>query len=253
MIRVLVKASSTTTRAALERLLRANPRFEVIDSSSTAGLREGSIEAFGPDVAVAQVGGQDDELVQELLDWAAAGGPVVVLVDDPAAAWTGDALRAGVKALLPTSLTGQEISALARHCDVLSPMIYPSHFFGMGGYARPGDAPEHFISTSMDRFQKITQGNGVVIRPWLQAFHWRTRTYSPKYIEVQVQTAKSKGGIGFLFWNAANNYSKPFAAMPAMRAAKGQFFRGDELPAQVARASKQLEAHPVAPAPAAAQ
>ncbi len=111
MIRVLVKASSTTTRAALERLLRANPRFEVIDRSSTAGLRDGSIEAFGPDVVVAQVAGQDDELAQELLDWAAAGGPVVVLVDDPAAAWTGDALRAGVKAVLPSGLAGEEISA----------------------------------------------------------------------------------------------------------------------------------------------
>ena len=42
--------------------------------------------------------------------------------------------------------TGQDIPAMARFCDVLSPMVYPSHFFGMDGYARPGDAPEHFIS-----------------------------------------------------------------------------------------------------------
>jgi len=129
------------------------------------------------------------------------------------------------------SHTGQDIVQMAKYCDVLSPMIYPSHFFGMDGIARPGDAPEHFIGESMDRFEKITQGSGVVIRPWLQAFHWRTKTYSPKYIEVQVLTAKNKGGIGFLFWNAANDYSKPYAAMPEMRAAKGQYFRGDELPA----------------------
>jgi hypothetical protein len=113
---------------------------------------------------------------------------------------------------------------------VLSPMIYPSHFFGMDGYARPGDAPEHFISESMDRFELITKGSGVVIRPWLQGFRWRTKTYSPKYIEVQVLTAKKKGGIGFLFWNAGNDYSKPFVAMPEMGAAKGEYFRGDELP-----------------------
>jgi hypothetical protein len=47
-------------------------------------------------------------------------------------------------------------------------MIYPSHFFGMDGIARPGDAPEHFIGVSMERFEKITQGSGVVIRPWLR-------------------------------------------------------------------------------------
>ena len=114
------------------------------------------------------------------------------------------------------SHTGQDIVKMARHCDVLSPMIYPSHFFGMDGYAAPGDAPEHFISTSMDRFEKITAGSGVVLRPWLQAFRWRTKTYSPEYILKQVSTSKSHHGDGFLFWNAANDYSKPFAAMPTM-------------------------------------
>ena len=125
--------------------------------------------------------------------------------------------------------TGQDIVAMAKHCDVLSPMIYPSHFFGMDGIAHPGDAPEHFIGESMDRFKLITKDSGVVIRPWLQAFAWRTKTYSPKYVEVQVEVAKQKGGVGFLFWNANNDYSKPYAAMPEMRAAKGQYFRGDEV------------------------
>jgi hypothetical protein len=127
------------------------------------------------------------------------------------------------------SHTGQDIVAMAKHCDVLSPMIYPSHFFGMDGYAKPGDAPEHFIGESMDRFKLITKDSNVVIRPWLQAFAWRTRTYSPKYVEVQVAVAKQKGGVGFLFWNANNDYSKPYAAMPEMRAAKGEYFRGDEI------------------------
>ncbi len=130
------------------------------------------------------------------------------------------------------SHTGQDIVAMAKHCDVLSPMIYPSHFFGMDGYAKPGDAPEHFIGESMDRFKLITKDSGVVIRPWLQAFAWRTKTYSPKYVEVQVEVSKQKGGVGFLFWNANNDYSKPYAAMPEMRAAKGQYFRGDEVGAK---------------------
>jgi len=139
------------------------------------------------------------------------------------------------------SHTGQDIVAMAKYCDVLSPMIYPSHFFGMDNIARPGDAPEHFIGESMDRFELITKGSGVVIRPWLQAFHWRTRTYSPEYIKVQVETARTKGGIGFLFWNAANDYSKPFIAMPEMKAAnakqKDKFFRGDELLGVAVRAA----------------
>jgi len=149
--------------------------------------------------------------------------------------------------------TGQDIVAMAKHCDVLSPMIYPSHFFGMDGIARPGDAPEHFIGTSMERFKLITKDSGVVIRPWLQAFAWRTKTYSPKYVEVQVEVAKEKGGIGFLFWNANNDYSKPYTAMPEMRAAKGHYFRGDEIGAKpeagVATLAPPQAA--VAPSPAA--
>jgi hypothetical protein len=147
------------------------------------------------------------------------------------------------------SHTGQDIVGMAKYCDVLSPMIYPSHFFGMDGIAHPGDEPAHFIGESMDRFELITKGSGVVIRPWLQAFHWRTKTYSPEYIKIQVETARAKGGIGFLFWNAANDYSKPYTAMPEMKAEdqkeaqkegskdKVKYFRGDELPTATVQAA----------------
>ena len=142
------------------------------------------------------------------------------------------------------SHTGQDIVQMARYCDVLSPMIYPSHFFGMDNIPHPGDEPAHFIGESMDRFELITKGEGVVIRPWLQAFHWRTKTYSPEYIKIQVETAKSKGGVGFLFWNAANDYSKPFTAMPEMKEANfkqgskdPKYFRGDELPTPTVQAA----------------
>ncbi len=147
------------------------------------------------------------------------------------------------------SHTGQDIVQMAKYCDVLSPMIYPSHFFGMDNIARPGDEPAHFIGESMDRFELIThpdgnRASGVVIRPWLQAFHWRTKTYSPEYIKIQVETARAKGGVGFLFWNAANDYSKPYAAMPEMKSANfkegskdnPKYFRGDEIQAPTVQA-----------------
>jgi hypothetical protein len=126
--------------------------------------------------------------------------------------------------------TGQDIVRMAKSCDVLSPMIYPSHFFGMDGYALPGDAPEHFISTSMRRFTTITNGSGAVIRPWLQAFAWRTKTYSPTYIETQVRVAKEHGGIGFLFWNARNDYSRPFEAMLQMTVDATKYFHAPVAP-----------------------
>lgn len=108
------------------------------------------------------------------------------------------------------SHTGQDIATMAKYCDILSPMIYPSHFFGMDGYANPGDAPEHFISESMQRFRLITKDSSVMLRPWLQAFAWRTRSFSPEYIQVQVGTAQRYGGVGYLFWNARNDYATLF-------------------------------------------
>jgi hypothetical protein len=127
------------------------------------------------------------------------------------------------------SHTGQDIAQMAKYCDVMSPMIYPSHFYGMDGYSDPGDAPEHFISESMARFAQVTASSGVVLRPWLQAFGWRTKSYSPEYIRIQVAVAHSKGGNGFLFWNANNDYSKPYSAMPEMRRDQAKYFRGDEM------------------------
>jgi hypothetical protein len=80
----------------------------------------------------------------------------------------------------------------------------------------------------MSRFQEITQDSDVVLRPWLQAFAWRTRTYSPDYILRQIKTAKDKDGIGYLFWNARNDYSKPFIALAEMRSSPHPSFAGEQ-------------------------
>ena len=140
--------------------------------------------------------------------------------------------------------TGQDIVRMAKYCDVLSPMIYPSHFFGMDGYAHPGDEPEHFIGTSMVRFETITAGSGVVIRPWLQAFAWRTKSYSPEYILRQVSASRDQGGVGFLFWNARNDYAKPYLAMPTMKQHADKYF--GKLPPQIATTVVAEKKHPKA-------
>ena len=128
------------------------------------------------------------------------------------------------------SHTGQDIVGMAKYCDVLSPMIYPSHFFGMDGYAHPGDAPEHFIGESMDRFKLITKDSNATIRPWLQAFRWRTRTYSPRVHRDRRFACRRKGRSRVLVLECWERLLKPYAAMPVMKAGKAKYFRGDEMP-----------------------
>ena len=100
----------------------------------------------------------------------------------------------------------------------------------------------------MQRFQLITKDSGVVLRPWLQAFGWRTHTYSAQYILTQVKVAKDKGGVGFLLWNAQNNYSKPYEAMSAVAANHKAYFRGDEVGGVVKAAVAATSSVPPAPA-----
>ena len=131
--------------------------------------------------------------------------------------------------------TGQDIVALSYYCDVVCPMIYPSHFFhNFDGYSDPGDAPEHFIHISLDRFNQITKDTGVIIRPWLQAFAWHAKTFGPNYIRIQVETARKMNADGFMLWNARNVYTAPDQAMPSMMSAPGQYVTGG-FPYSVAR------------------
>ncbi len=51
---------------------------------------------------------------------------------------------------------------------------------------------------------------------------------------------------------ANNDYSKPYTAMPEMRAAKGRYFRGDEVGVKPEPATATPVASTIAPVPVAA-
>jgi hypothetical protein len=108
--------------------------------------------------------------------------------------------------------TGQRIELLAASCDVISPMLYPSHFSdNFDGYENPGDNPYYFIRTGCERVGALARGRPV--RPWLQAFRWRTSSYDENYILEQMRAADDAGAKGYLFWNASNNYEVVQAAL----------------------------------------
>jgi len=109
--------------------------------------------------------------------------------------------------------TGQQIDLMARHCDVISPMLYPSHFSdNFDGFKNPGDHPYHFI---LDGCRKVIElsGGKVIVRPWLQAFGWRVSRFNAAYISEQVKGSEDSGAQGYLFWNASNKYNEVFQSM----------------------------------------
>jgi DNA-binding NarL/FixJ family response regulator len=109
MIRVLVKASSPIARAGLESLLQAHPALGLVEDSF--GDARGIEAESPPDVLLVEAETLADPAAREAMDWAVAGGPVVLLVHNPATEAVREALRAGVKAVLPSGLAGPEIVA----------------------------------------------------------------------------------------------------------------------------------------------
>ncbi len=104
-------------------------------------------------------------------------------------------------------MTGQKIEDMAQHCDVISPMIYPSHFYGpFESIANPGDHPFSIVSEACEKFSALLRDREVTLRPWIQAFPWGTTTFGEEYI-VEELVALSQSEIrGWLFWSAGNAY-----------------------------------------------
>lgn len=103
--------------------------------------------------------------------------------------------------------TGQNMNILSQATDVISPMLYPSHFgLSFGGVKNPADKPALFLEEGVSKLREIAKTQ--VIRPWLQAFKWRVSNYSPQYITEQIRGSKKAGGQGYLLWNAGNLYER---------------------------------------------
>jgi hypothetical protein len=101
---------------------------------------------------------------------------------------------------------GQDIALLSPHVEVLMPMVYPSHYDkGFYGWETPGNHPEIVAIGTKAAVAKAVTGQAIV-RPWLQAFMWRSPEYSPKYLVQETIEAQKGGGVGYAMWNPGGYY-----------------------------------------------
>jgi len=111
--------------------------------------------------------------------------------------------------------TGQDIAKLSQYCDIICPMLYPSHFNNnFRGIAKPGDSPYYFISEGVTRVKK--QSGKTMVRPWLQAFGWRVSNYDASYIQEQIKASIDTKSEGYIFWNAKNSYDTVIDGMEGL-------------------------------------
>ncbi|MDY6935939.1 MAG: putative glycoside hydrolase [Spirochaetota bacterium] len=115
--------------------------------------------------------------------------------------------------------TGQKVEILSQYCDILSPMLYPSHFEDhFEGFEKPGDHPYYFIYNGCRKVTALSGGKAV--RPWLQAFKWRTTLYNKYYILEEILACRDAGAVGYMFWNSRNNYDTVYQALSHMAYSK---------------------------------
>ncbi len=113
-------------------------------------------------------------------------------------------------------ITGQRVEDLAKYVDVMSPMVYPSHFGKIfDGKKNPADHPAYFVEEGVKKLTKKIEGSGAVVRPWIQGFGWRVTNFGPSYVGKQIDAAKGADAVGYLVWNASNKYEPTWKAMSA--------------------------------------
>ena len=111
MIRVFIVAESARSRERLEDLLDAR-RIEVVGGASNV---ENAAEALAEEDAQVLLVEATNESVEELLEILAATGltreaAVVVLLDQSAPVWAGQAVQAGVRGVLSTDADGEQLA-----------------------------------------------------------------------------------------------------------------------------------------------
>jgi len=117
VIRVLIAAASSVSRAGLEALLQTGPRsepgIEIVGRASGLASLPALAEQLQPDVVVLDADGFDHlSLMSVFLDEDYSPEvAAVVLTENASPSWTADALRAGVRAILPRDLSAQELLA----------------------------------------------------------------------------------------------------------------------------------------------
>ena len=113
---------------------------------------------------------------------------------------------------------GQEIGALSTSVDVLSPMVYPSHYSkGWFGFDKPNDHPGAVVGQALDAGLERLEGPAVV-RPWLQDFY-----YDPSQVREEIEAAEARS-LGWMLWNARSRFQTDAldAARPISDAPTGE-------------------------------
>ncbi|WP_019412731.1 putative glycoside hydrolase [Paenisporosarcina sp. TG20] len=110
---------------------------------------------------------------------------------------------------------GQNFSKISENVDVISSMIYPSHWTPYFGIAKPDLEPyrlvKEYAKVENEVLSKLQ--NPPISRPWIQDFTasylgaGNYKNYGGAEVEAQIRALSEAGIKEYLLWNAGNRYS----------------------------------------------
>jgi len=127
VIRVFIVAASPLIRAGLQSML-ADSRVDILGSAADLESIAGQLLDGEPDVVLVEAGADThEELLNTLLDTEIAREyPIVVLSEQIKTAWLCDALRAGVRAVLPREVTPEQLRSALEAAAAGLVVVHPS-------------------------------------------------------------------------------------------------------------------------------
>ena len=127
MIRVFIVAASRLIRAGLQSML-ADSRVDIVGSAADLESISGQLVDLEPDAVLVEAGADAHEELFTTLEDAeiAREYPVIVLSEQVKAAWFSDALRAGVRAILPRDVPPEQLRAALEAAVAGLFVVHPS-------------------------------------------------------------------------------------------------------------------------------
>ena len=127
MIRVFIVAASPLARGGLENLLATRGVSVVGSSASLESLFEQIVDVE-PDLVLVDASGDNSEAALDaLVDSNLAGETTVILLSGhPRPGWAAEALRAGVRAILPSEVSPNQLAAALEAAMAGLVVMHPS-------------------------------------------------------------------------------------------------------------------------------
>lgn len=164
MIRVFIVAASPLARAGLENLLAAR-EFEVVGSIATIETLTDVLADAAPDVLLVDSSGEpfDAAMGSILSSGLAADISIVVLGDGIAPAASVDALRAGIRAALPSDISPDQLVAALQAAAGGLFVLHPSQAnealpAGSGPARAPDELAEPLTRRELEVLQMLAAG-----------------------------------------------------------------------------------------------